>query len=57
VIAAEIVEDLEAALAEFSELAESLQRIGVDIQVERADRQVRPSSQTENGGYARSRSS
>jgi type I restriction enzyme M protein len=31
VIAAEIVEDLEAALAEFTELAESLQGIGVDI--------------------------
>jgi len=32
VIAAEIVEDLEAALAEFAELAESLQGIGVDIE-------------------------
>jgi len=31
VIAAEIVEDLEAALAEFTELAESLQGIGVDV--------------------------
>jgi type I restriction enzyme M protein len=31
VIAAEIVEDLEAALAEFAELAESLQGIGVDV--------------------------
>jgi type I restriction enzyme M protein len=30
VIAAEIVEDLEAALAEFAELAESLQGIGID---------------------------
>ncbi len=30
VIAAEIVEDLEAALAEFTELAESLQAIGTD---------------------------
>lgn len=30
VIAAEIVEDLEAALAEFTELGESLQRIGVE---------------------------
>jgi len=35
VIAAEIVEDLEAALAEFAELAESLQGIGLD-----ADQQV-----------------
>jgi type I restriction enzyme M protein len=32
VIAAEIVEDLEAALAEFTELAESLQGIGVEIE-------------------------
>jgi hypothetical protein len=32
VIAAEIVEDLEAALAEFSALAESLQGIGVAIE-------------------------
>ncbi len=32
VIAAEIVEDLEAALAEFSELAEALQGIGVEEQ-------------------------
>lgn len=32
VIAAEIVEDLEAALAEFTELAESLQGIGVTIE-------------------------
>ncbi len=31
VIAAEIVEDLQAALAEFTELAESLQGIGVEI--------------------------
>jgi len=31
VIAAEIVEDLQAALAEFAELAESLQGIGVDL--------------------------
>jgi type I restriction enzyme M protein len=31
VIAAEIVEDLEAALAEFTELAESLQGIGVEV--------------------------
>jgi len=31
VIAAEIVEDLEAALAEFAELAETLQGIGVDV--------------------------
>jgi type I restriction enzyme M protein len=31
VIAAEIVEDLEAALAEFAELAESLQGIGLDV--------------------------
>lgn len=29
--AAEIVEDLQAALAEFTELAESLQGIGVEI--------------------------
>jgi hypothetical protein len=34
VIAAEIVEDLEAALAEFTELAESLQGIGVDVESE-----------------------
>ena len=34
VIAAEIVEDLEAALAEFTELAESLQGIGVEIESE-----------------------
>ena len=34
VIAAEIVEDLQAALAEFTELAESLQGIGVDIETE-----------------------
>ncbi|MGH9085852.1 MAG: HsdM family class I SAM-dependent methyltransferase, partial [Acidimicrobiales bacterium] len=32
VIAAEIVEDLEAALAEFAELAESLQGIGMDAE-------------------------
>ncbi len=32
IIAAEIVEDLEAALAEFTELAESLQGIGVEIE-------------------------
>jgi len=32
VIAAEIVEDLEAALAEFAELAESLQRIGLSTE-------------------------
>ena len=32
VIAAEIVQDLEAALAEFTELAESLQGIGVEIE-------------------------
>ncbi len=32
VIAAEIVEDLQAALAEFAELAESLQGIGVEIE-------------------------
>lgn len=31
VIAAEIVEDLQAALAEFAELAESLQDVGVDL--------------------------
>jgi type I restriction enzyme M protein len=31
VIAAEIVEDLEAALAEFAELAEALQGVGIDI--------------------------
>ncbi|MGH3908922.1 MAG: SAM-dependent DNA methyltransferase, partial [Pseudonocardiaceae bacterium] len=31
VIAAEIVEDLQAALAEFTELAESLQGIGVEV--------------------------
>lgn len=35
VIAAEIVEDLEAALAEFAELAESLQGIGVELDPER----------------------
>jgi type I restriction enzyme M protein len=34
VIAAEIVEDLKAALAEFTELAESLQGIGVEIESE-----------------------
>jgi type I restriction enzyme M protein len=34
VIAAEIVEDLQAALAEFTELAESLQGIGVDLDQE-----------------------
>jgi type I restriction enzyme M protein len=34
VIAAEIVEDLEAALAEFAELAESLQGIGTDIDID-----------------------
>lgn len=34
VIAAEIVEDLEAALAEFTELAESLQGIGVEVDSE-----------------------
>jgi len=34
VIAAEIVDDLEAALAEFTELAESLQGIGADIEAE-----------------------
>jgi hypothetical protein len=34
VIAAEIVEDLQAALAEFTELAESLQGIGVDLEAE-----------------------
>jgi type I restriction enzyme M protein len=34
VIAAEIVEDLEAALTEFSALAESLEGIGVDVEVE-----------------------
>ena len=34
VIAAEIVEDLQAALAEFTELAESLQGIGVSIESE-----------------------
>ncbi len=34
VIAAEIVEDLQAALAEFTELAESLQGIGVAIESE-----------------------
>lgn len=34
VIAAEIVEDLQAALAEFTELAESLQSIGVSIESE-----------------------
>lgn len=32
IIAAEIVEDLQAALAEFAELAESLQRIGIDFE-------------------------
>ena len=32
VMAAEIVEDLQAALAEFTELAESLQGIGVEIE-------------------------
>jgi len=32
VIAAEIVEDLQAALAEFTELAESLQGVGVDVE-------------------------
>ncbi|MCB0976863.1 MAG: N-6 DNA methylase, partial [Acidimicrobiales bacterium] len=32
VIAAEIVEDLQAALAEFTELAESLQGIGIEIE-------------------------
>jgi type I restriction enzyme M protein len=32
IIAAEIVDDLEAALAEFSELAESLQGIGVEVE-------------------------
>ena len=32
VIAAEIVEDLEAALAEFAELAEALQGIGVEVE-------------------------
>ena len=32
VIAAEIVEDLQAALTEFTELAESLQGIGVEIE-------------------------
>ena len=37
VIAAEIVEDLEVALAEFMELAESLQGIGVNIDVEEAE--------------------
>jgi hypothetical protein len=31
VIAAEIVEDLQAALTEFAELAESLQGIGVEV--------------------------
>jgi type I restriction enzyme M protein len=34
VIAAEIVEDLEAALTEFSALAESLEGIGVDVEAE-----------------------
>ena len=34
VIAAEIVEDLQAALAEFTELAESLQAIGIDVEVD-----------------------
>jgi type I restriction enzyme M protein len=34
VIAAEIVEDLEAALAEFTELADSLQGIGVGVEAE-----------------------
>ena len=33
VIAAEIVEDLQAALAEFTELAESLQSIGVHVEM------------------------
>ena len=36
VIAAEIVEDLQAALAEFTELAESLQGISVEIETEGA---------------------
>jgi type I restriction enzyme M protein len=31
VIAAEVVEDLQAALAEFTELAESLQSVGAEI--------------------------
>ena len=34
VIAAEIVEDLQAAVAEFTELAESLQGIGVQVEPE-----------------------
>src|SRR5665213_803142 len=36
VIAAEIVEDLEAALAEFTELAEALQGIGVELGEDRS---------------------
>lgn len=36
-IAAEIVEDLEAALEEFRALAESLEGIGVEIEAPRAE--------------------
>ena len=41
VIAAEIVEDLQSALAEFTELAESLHGIDVEIEEERMDTEVR----------------
>ncbi len=41
VIAAEIVEDLQSALAEFTELAESLHGIDVEIEEEHMDTEVR----------------